>query len=195
MILEPSGLLWAPASISKGILLSADLPARLEKIRLLALDVDGVLTDGQILLAPDGTEIKGFCSRDGIGLMCLHLAGLHSAIITARGSAAVTRRAEELSVRDVILNAADKRAALAGLCEERDLTPEQVAFMGDDLQDLGALLLAGVAFSVAGCPPELAERVDHVTRAPGGRGAVREAVEVILKAQRHWDHVLERFLP
>ena len=172
-----------------------DLDRRVRRIRLLALDVDGVLTEGQILLGPGGEESKAFSSRDGIGLKCLHLAGLHSAIITARGSPAVERRAAELGVRDVVLNSSDKRTALRLLCEQHSLELAEVAFMGDDLQDLRAMMAAGVSLTVAGCPTELAERADLVTTAPGGRGAVREAVEWLLKKQGRWEKVLAEFLP
>ncbi len=170
-----------------------DLEARLRRIRLLALDVDGVLNDGQIYLSSID-EIKPFFSRDGIGLKCLHLSGLKSAIITARSSPAVTRRARELSISEVVLNAEHKGEALKGLCQRLSLSLEEAAFLGDDLQDLSALMIAGVAFSVADCPPEVRARVDVVTRARGGRGAVREAVETLLKAQGRWDEIVARFL-
>src|SRR5262245_40963995 len=169
------------------------LVSRLQSIRLLAMDVDGVLTDGTILLAPDGEELKGFFSRDGIGLKCLHLAGLHSAFVTARGSPAVTRRARELGVRDVVLNSKDKGEALRRLAARRRLPLRAIAFLGDDLQDLPALLLAGVSFAVADAPRDVRERVDVVTRAAGGRGAVREAIERLLAVQGRWRQVLGHF--
>ena len=171
------------------------LDQRLQAIRLLCLDVDGVLTEGQIFLGPDGQESKAFNCRDGIGLKCWRLAGHEAAIITARGSPAVERRAQEMGIREVVLNSNDKRSALEELCRRRELDLAEVAFMGDDLQDLQALMAAGVSISVAQCPLEIAERVDHVTERPGGKGAVREAIEWILKGQSRWDGVLENFLP
>jgi len=171
-----------------------DFATRLREVRLLAMDVDGVLTDGQIMLGPDGREWKCFFSRDGVGLNALHRAGLQSAFVTARGAEAVRRRAAELGVRDVVLNADDKRRALQELCNAHGLQPGQVAFIGDDLQDLGALLFCGASFSVPGCPEEVAARVDHVTLSPGGRGAVREVVEIVLKAQDRWAAVLADYV-
>ncbi len=171
------------------------LAGRLRKITLVAMDVDGTLTDGTILLSESGEEVKAFHSRDGIGLKLLKLAGLESAFITARSSAAVTRRAKEVGVRDVVLGSADKGAALRELCKKRGLALEQAAFIGDDLQDLSALLIAGVAIAVGDAPAEVRERVDLVTRARGGEAAVREAIERILKAQGKFDAVLAHFLP
>ena len=111
------------------------------------------------------------------------------------GSPAVQRRAEELGVGDVILNAQDKRAELLSLCELRGCSPEEVAFLGDDLQDLGAMLAAGVAATVADAPEEVRSRAHLVTKACGGRGAVRETVEILLRAQGRWEEVLASFLP
>jgi 3-deoxy-D-manno-octulosonate 8-phosphate phosphatase (KDO 8-P phosphatase) len=173
---------------------SEDLHQRLQRIELLALDVDGVLTNGQIILGPDGQEWKAFHSRDGMGLRCWHNAEHQSAIVTARGSAAVSRRAVELGIRDVVLNSKDKCNALQELAEQRQLSLDQIAFMGDDLQDLKAMLAAGVSISVADCPRELADRVDYVTSTAGGSGAVREAVEWLLRAQSRWDQVVAQFL-
>jgi 3-deoxy-D-manno-octulosonate 8-phosphate phosphatase (KDO 8-P phosphatase) len=163
-------------------------------VQLLAMDVDGVLTDGTILLSPSGEELKGFFSRDGIGLKGLHLAGLHSAFVTARGSAAVARRAAELGVRDVVLNSANKGEALRELCARRGLDLAECAFMGDDLQDLPAMVLAGVAFTVSGAPPEVRARADVTTKARGGEGAVREVIDQLLKAQGKFAAVLRHFL-
>jgi 3-deoxy-D-manno-octulosonate 8-phosphate phosphatase (KDO 8-P phosphatase) len=171
------------------------LQERLLAIRAMVFDVDGVLSNGQILLGPDGHEWKAFHARDGIGLKCLHAAGLRSGIITARGSPAIQRRADEIGIEDVILHSTDKRSALIQLCEQRGLALGEVAFMGDDLQDLRAMMAAGIRISVAHCPAELAERADYVTRAPGGEGAVREAIEWVLKAQSRWEAAIEAFLP
>ncbi len=173
---------------------SRALLEKLEKVRLFAMDVDGVLTDGQIYLSEQGEEFKAFFARDGMGLKCYHLAGGISAWITARDSPVVKRRAGELGVADVVLDSKDKGAAITSVCEKHQVRPEQVAFLGDDLQDLPAMARSGVAITVPGCPPELRERADFVTEFPGGRGAVREVVERILKAQNRWDDVVSRFL-
>lgn len=171
------------------------LAARLKKIELLAMDVDGTLTDGSILLAESGEELKPFHSRDGIGLKLWKLAGRESAFITARHSKSVTRRAGEVGVRDVILGSSDKGASLRTLCTKRGVTLDQVAFMGDDLQDLSAMMIAGVSITVADAPPEVRERVDHVTKARGGQAAAREAIEMLLKAQGKFVKAVGHFLP
>jgi 3-deoxy-D-manno-octulosonate 8-phosphate phosphatase (KDO 8-P phosphatase) len=170
------------------------LRRRLARVSLLALDVDGTLTDGTILLSSTGDEIKGFSSRDGIGLKLWRLAGLHAAFVTARSSKAVLRRAKELGVRDVVLGSSDKGEALARLARRRGVDLSRTAFVGDDLQDLSALALAGVSIAVADAPTEVRARVDFVTRARGGAGAVREAVELLLKAQRRFQPALSHFL-
>ncbi|MSR46966.1 MAG: 3-deoxy-D-manno-octulosonate 8-phosphate phosphatase [Planctomycetes bacterium] len=171
------------------------LAAKLKRIEVLAMDVDGTLTDGSIQLAESGEEIKGFHSRDGIGLKLWKLAGRESAFITARHSKAVTRRAGEVGVRDVILGSADKANTLRSLCARRGVTLEQVAFMGDDLQDLSAMLIAGLSIAVADAPPEVRDRVDLVTKARGGQAAVREAIETLLKAQGKFTAAVNHFLP
>lgn len=170
------------------------MKTRIGRVVLLAMDVDGTLTDGTILLSESGEELKGFHARDGIGLKLWRLAGHHSAFITARSSAAVTRRAREVGVRDVVLGSADKGAALRELCRKRGLSLEQVAFMGDDLQDLAALRIAGVSIAVADAPAEVRSRVDLVTRARGGEAAVREAIEHLLRVQGRLDAALAPFL-
>ena len=171
------------------------LTKKLKRIVLLAMDVDGTLTDGTIHLSESGEETKAFHSRDGIGLKLWKLAGHESAFITARTSNAVVRRAGEVGVRDVVLGSHDKGAALRDLCKKRRLDPEQVAFMGDDLQDLSAMAVAGVSIAVADAPREVRDRVDLVTRARGGEAAVREAIETLLKEQRRYAAALGHFLP
>ena len=172
----------------------APLLTRIKRVRFVAMDVDGVLTDGTILLAPNGDELKGFSSRDGIGLKCLHVAGLDSAFVTARGSPAVEQRARELGVRYVVLNSKNKGEALRQLCARRGIELEAAAFIGDDLQDLGAMAIAGVAFTVRDAPREVRARADVITEARGGQGAVREVIDRILKAQGKFDAVVKHFL-
>lgn len=168
--------------------------AALRRIVLLAMDVDGTLTDGSISLSESGEETKAFHARDGIGLKLWKLAGHESAFITARSSKAVTRRASEVGVRDVILGSSDKGAALCALCAKRGLALDQVAFMGDDLQDLAALQIAGLSIAVADAPLEVRQRVDWVTQARGGEAAVREAIERLLRAQGRFDAALAHFI-
>ncbi len=171
-----------------------DLRRRLAAIELLAMDVDGTLTDGAIVLSSRGDELKAFSSRDGIGLKLLRLAGLEAAFVTARSSAAVKRRARELGVRDVVLGSKDKGTALRELARRRGVSLERIAFLGDDLQDLPALQAAGVSFAVRDAPREVRARVDVVTRARGGEGAAREVAELLLRAQGRFEAALAHFL-
>jgi 3-deoxy-D-manno-octulosonate 8-phosphate phosphatase (KDO 8-P phosphatase) len=170
------------------------LRERLRAVELLAMDVDGTLTDGTILLSSTGDEIKGFHSRDGVGLKMLHLAGLHSAFVTARAAPAVERRARELGVRDVVLNSQDKGSALRELAARRGVALERIAFVGDDLVDLPAMAICGVAIAVGDAPREVRDRCDVVTRAGGGEGAVRESIELLLRARGDFERALSHFL-
>lgn len=165
----------------------------LAKIELLILDVDGVMTDGRILLTESGEEIKGFHVRDGSGIKYWMRVGKKVAIITGRGSPAVCRRAEELGIDLVRLNAKNKLPALEEILGELDLAPEQVAVIGDDLTDIPSMLHVGFAACVPEAPEEVQREVDYVTRTPGGRGAVREVIEYILKRTGQWNKVLDRY--
>ncbi|HXA95572.1 MAG TPA: HAD hydrolase family protein [Candidatus Dormibacteraeota bacterium] len=159
---------------------------RASRIRLLVLDVDGVLTDGGLLYGPSGEETKRFHVHDGLALVAAAKAGLQIAILSSRASAAVTRRMTELGVREVHQGVADKAAALDALRERLGLRGAEVAVMGDDLPDLPAMARAGLALAPANAVAEV-KRVAHwVARRRGGDGAVREAVEMLLKARRAW---------
>lgn len=170
-----------------------DLAARAAAIELLLLDVDGVLTDGSVVYAADGDEIKRFHVRDGSGLKFWHDQGKRSAIVSGRRSPAVDRRARELGVAPVFQGCADKRAALDVLLAETGLRSEQVCAVGDDLPDLPVLRRVGLAVAVADACPEVRAAAHYVTRTPGGRGAVREAVEWLLRLQRRWDTTVAAF--
>jgi 3-deoxy-D-manno-octulosonate 8-phosphate phosphatase (KDO 8-P phosphatase) len=167
-------------------------------VRLLAMDVDGVLTDGRIYwgatAAGDLVEMKAFDVRDGLGLSVARAAGLAVAWITGRSSPLVERRARELRVAHLRQRVRHKGEALRDLCDELDLPPAASAFIGDDLNDLLGFEAAGVRIAVADAAPELVERADWVTQAPGGRGAVREAVEAILRARGDWAEASARFV-
>lgn len=169
------------------------LPDRAAKVELLLLDVDGVLTDGAIVYADDGTELKRFHVRDGSGLKLWQLAGRRAAIVSGRNSPAVARRAAELGVAPVLQGRADKLAAFEALLAETGLRPEQVCAVGDDLPDLPVLRRCGLAVAVADACPEVRAAADYVTAPPGGRGAVRDAIEWLLKLQGRWAAVVERF--
>lgn len=163
-------------------ILPAELRERAARIRLACFDVDGTLTDGRLYFDAEGRELKAFHVHDGQGLVLLRRAGVHVALVTARHSAMVERRAAELGI-EAHLGVADKRACVEALCARLGLTPEQVAFMGDDLPDLSALRYAGLAVAPADAHPWVAARVHWSTRARGGEGAVRELCDLLLLAQ------------
>jgi 3-deoxy-D-manno-octulosonate 8-phosphate phosphatase (KDO 8-P phosphatase) len=163
--------------------LEANLLARASRIRLLVLDVDGVLTDGRLHISATGEEVKVFHVRDGSGLVALQRAGVTVAIISGRASAAVTRRASELGIAHVHQGIGDKGAALDALCAELGLAQEEVACVGDDTPDLPMFDRAGIAVAVADAHPAAAARAHWVTQARGGRGAVRELCDLLLAAR------------
>lgn len=159
---------------------------RASRIRLLVLDVDGVLTDGGLLYGPSGEEGKRFHVRDGLALVAARAAGLRVAVLSSRASAAVARRMAELGVDEVHQGVTDKAGALDALRKRLGLETAEVAVMGDDLPDLGAMGRAGLALAPANAAPEVKRAAHWVARRRGGDGAVREAVEMLLKARRLW---------
>lgn len=156
---------------------------RARRIRLLVLDVDGVLTDGRLYLSAGGEEIKVFHVRDGSGLVALQRAGVTVAIVSGRDSPAVTRRAAELGIRHVRQGVADKGSELDRLLGELGVAPEELACVGDDTPDAPMLRRAGLAIGVADAHPALLASAHWVTRAKGGRGAVREVCDLLLSAR------------
>lgn len=161
----------------------AKVRSRAKKIRLLLLDVDGVLTDGRIIIDDRGVETKQFHVRDGQGIALLLRAGIEVGFISARASAAVRRRAKELGVRLVCQGVRDKLQTYNEIKRERGLRDEEIAYVGDDLVDWPLLRHAGLAVCVGDGWEEIRSRVHWVTRALGGAGAVREVADVLLKAQ------------
>jgi 3-deoxy-D-manno-octulosonate 8-phosphate phosphatase (KDO 8-P phosphatase) len=170
-----------------------ELNARATRIKLLVLDVDGVLTDGALYLGSDGTEYKRFNVQDGHGLVMLRDAGLQLAVISGRSSAAVAGRMAELGVKHVYQGCTDKARVLAELLDELCLEPRQAAFIGDDLPDLGVIEVVGLGVAVANAIPALAARAHYVTERAGGCGAVRELAELILDAQGLLNGQIERY--
>jgi len=168
--------------------------ADLKDIELLVLDVDGVLTDGRITYNDRGEEIKSFHVRDGSGMKYWKRCGRKLAIVTGRSSPAVTRRAEELGVDAVRMNARNKLAALAEVLDELGVSPDRTAVIGDDLTDLPMLRRCAFAVAVADAAAEVRDAADYVTDLPGGAGAVRETIEHILKAAGDWQAVLARYM-
>jgi YrbI family 3-deoxy-D-manno-octulosonate 8-phosphate phosphatase len=169
------------------------LEDRLKKIRLIVFDVDGVLTDGRITFGSGDLEIKSFDVRDGHGIKIARRCGLEIAMVTGRVSEVVPRRAQDLGVELVFQQVYDKRPVLAELIERLNLQPDQVAIIGDDVVDIPLLRRAGAGFTVPEAPEEVRKEAHFVTRHRGGRGAAREMIEMILKAQGKWDGVLARY--
>jgi 3-deoxy-D-manno-octulosonate 8-phosphate phosphatase (KDO 8-P phosphatase) len=156
------------------------------KIKLLLLDVDGVLTDGRIIIDDRGVETKQFHVRDGQGIALLKGAGIEIGFITGRSSAVVRHRAKDLGVGLVYQGVANKLACYEEIKRQQSLKDEQIAYVGDDMIDLPVLLRVGLAISVADGWSDLSAAVDYVTDSAGGQGAVREVAELLLKAQRKW---------
>jgi 3-deoxy-D-manno-octulosonate 8-phosphate phosphatase (KDO 8-P phosphatase) len=168
----------------------ADLAGRCEPIELLIVDVDGVLTDGVIAVDDRGVETKHFHVRDGLAFALWHRAGKRSAILSGRRTEAVDLRAAELKIPHVLQGRAEKAEPFRALVDELGLEARQVCYVGDDLPDLPVLRAVGLAACPADAAHEVRAAAHLVTRAPGGRGAVREVVETILKCQGHWSLVI-----
>jgi 3-deoxy-D-manno-octulosonate 8-phosphate phosphatase (KDO 8-P phosphatase) len=171
-----------------------DVAARARRIRLLVMDVDGVLTDGRMVLSDKGDELKMFHTHDGIGLALAHRAGLKTAMVTGETSPIAKARGEKLGVDRVLLGVRRKAEALQALADELGLATEAVAFVGDDLLDLPALQRAGLAVAVADAVPDVKAVAHVITRAPGGHGAVREVVACILTAQGVWRSTVDGYV-
>ena len=159
-------------------------------IQLFVMDVDGTLTDGTITYTADGVELKSFHARDGAGIKLLPAAGIRPAIVSGRASAATRRRAEELGIHDVVEGVYDKLAEVEKIRARMGIPWAAVAFMGDDLTDIPPMRLAGFSAAPADAAAEVRSVASFVATHPGGRGAVREAIETLLKAQGSWDAVL-----
>lgn len=165
-----------------------------QKIKLLALDVDGVLSDGRIFYNAQHVETKTFYVQDGVGLKALASSGIILAIITGRVSPMVQRRADELGIHHVIQGREDKFLALSELAQMLGLKLDECAYMGDDLPDLKAIREAGVGISVPNGCDETRQMADFITTRRGGNGAVREACEMILKSQGKYDAMIAKYL-
>lgn len=166
---------------------------RMARVDLLLLDVDGVLTDGRVVIDDRGVETKAFDVTDGHGLKLLQRAGVAVGLVTGRCSRVVEHRAEELGILEVHQRVRDKLPVVREILARRGLGPEQVAYVGDDVVDLPVLLQVGLAVTVPEAPEYLRERVHWVTTRPGGRGAVREVCEGLIRARGAWDRVTQRY--
>jgi 3-deoxy-D-manno-octulosonate 8-phosphate phosphatase (KDO 8-P phosphatase) len=173
--------------------LSRALQARARKIRLLVMDVDGVLTNGLMILSERGDELKAFHTHDGIAVALAKRAGLRTAMITGESSPIAKARGAKLGVDSVVLGARRKGETVEALCAEHRVPAEAVAYIGDDLLDLPAIQRAGLAIAVADAVEQVKAAAHVVTRTRGGHGAVREAVEFILRAKGTWRSTVEAY--
>ncbi len=166
---------------------------KLAKIKLLLLDVDGVLTDGRIIYDAEGNELKAFDVKDGHGLKLIQRAGIKVGIITGRSSTVVSRRAAELGIEILYQGALKKLEPYFEILAQEGLTDEQVAYVGDDVVDLPILRRVGFSATVADAVPDVAPFVDYVTQRCGGRGAVREICDLLVHASGQWDELTKRY--
>jgi 3-deoxy-D-manno-octulosonate 8-phosphate phosphatase (KDO 8-P phosphatase) len=165
---------------------------RAAAVGLMVLDVDGVLTDGRLYFGADGESLKVFDVRDGLGIKLLKEAGIEVAILSSRRSPIVERRARELGIERVIQGASNKGEHFAALAATTGMAPEQCGYIGDDWPDLAVMAQVGFAVAVADAAPEVRQAAHWTTAAPGGRGAVRELAEFILRSQNRFDELLQR---
>ncbi len=165
----------------------------LRRVELVVFDVDGVLTEGKIFYDSEGRDIKAFDVQDGLGISLLSSVGIKVAFMSAKSSPTIRRRAQDCKVEIVLEEVDNKRIALERLGEDLGIPLSAVAFVGDDLVDLRAMRVCGIPIAVANACPEVKEVAVYTTSRPGGRGAVREVCELILKAQGHWPSIVKRF--
>ena len=171
-----------------------DLEQRCQPIELILSDVDGVFTDGRVIFDNQGIETKCFSVRDGLGIRLWQKAGYRFGIVTQRSSLIVKMRAAELDIPIVRQGTQDKLSTLYEILDECGLSAHQVCYLGDDLPDLPVLRGVGLGVAVADACEELRQAAAYITQTPGGAGAVRETIEVILKAQRRWEDVIHPYM-
>lgn len=169
------------------------LTPKIKDIRLLLLDVDGVLTDGSIIYSNGKSETKAFNVKDGLGLKLIMQVGINVGLVTGRTSKALIRRCRDLNIRHIYDGVRQKAPLLDKIIVDTGVNADCTAFMGDDLPDLPLMKRVGLSVAVADAHKAVREYSDWVTRAPGGRGAVREVCDALLKAQGHWDKILEQY--
>ena len=174
-------------------MISQDVLERIKRIKVLILDIDGVMTDGHIIYSIYGDELKFFDVQDGFGITLLHRAGIRSVIITAKKSRIVKLRARDMKVAKAYQGYMDKLKAFNRAIKKFRVKPEEVCFIGDDLIDIPILKRVGFAVSVPNGMEEVKAVAHHITARPGGRGAVREICELILKSQDKWDEATSRY--
>jgi 3-deoxy-D-manno-octulosonate 8-phosphate phosphatase (KDO 8-P phosphatase) len=171
----------------------SELAERARKLKWLLLDVDGVLTDGRLVYGPSGEEWKVFHVRDGLGLRLLQKSGIKLGIISGRESEALRVRSADVGIDWLVMERSDKGPAFDEFLKSQEVTPEQVAFIGDDLVDLPILLRCGLSFAPADAAPEIRERVDRVLGEKGGLGVARELCELLIRARGDWEELTAPF--
>lgn len=178
-------------------MVAPDITAIAAKIKLLLMDVDGVLTDGKLILVPDGqgglAETKAFDSQDGIGLQWLSWKGIQTGVISGRNSPATTERARQVKMSYVYQGHIEKIPIFEEILEKSKVSPDEVAYIGDDLTDVVIMRRVGLSIATANAREEVRRSAMMTTNAPGGQGAVREVVELILKARGEWDDLLKKY--
>ncbi len=168
-----------------------ELKARFRKVKLLLLDVDGVLTDGRIIYDSAGRDSKFFNVHDGLGVFCLHKFGINTIIITAKSSKTIRPRAKDMRVAEVFADVFPKTLVLTKIIKKYGISADEICFVADDLVDLSLMHRIGLPVAVANASSEIKEAAVYVTNCAGGRGAVREVAELILKSQDKWKDVLD----
>lgn len=164
-----------------------DLKTKLQKIRMILSDVDGCMTDGALIFDEQGNEIKAFHARDGLGISIWRRKGGLMGFVTRRCTPVVQKRAEELKIHELCQGVTNKLKMLDDICKKYELKPEQIAYVGDDLVDLAIMKAVGVSACPADSVPEILAAADYVCKTVGGRGAVREVIEQILKSRNEWN--------
>jgi 3-deoxy-D-manno-octulosonate 8-phosphate phosphatase (KDO 8-P phosphatase) len=170
--------------------LDPEILERARRVKLLLMDCDGVLTDARLWLTRDGDEQKAFHARDGQGISVWHRAGYESGIISGRASSSVERRADELKMKYVHQFAKNKVIAFEEIIDDAKVGPEECCYIGDDLGDIAVMRRVGLAVGVADAAEDTKAAAHHVTTRAGGKGAVREVIELLLKAQGRWDELV-----
>ncbi|MFH1655370.1 MAG: HAD-IIIA family hydrolase [Candidatus Omnitrophota bacterium] len=170
-----------------------NLREKAKKIKLLILDVDGVLTNGKIIFDENGKQLKFFDVQDGLGVVLLRRAGIKTIIISARYSRTVNVRAKDMKVFKIYQNSEDKLHTYKKILKQLKLKESQTCFVGDELIDIPVLRRAGLAVAVANAAPEVKRVANYITRKKGGNGAVREVIELILKSQYKWNKLISKY--
>lgn len=169
------------------------LRQKAQKVKLLLLDVDGVLTDGRIIYNSAGSDTKVFDVHDGLGVCLLKKAGIPTVLISAKGSGSIAPRARDMQIANVFTNVSPKTAVLNKVLKKHKVSLDEVCFMGDDLVDLCIMKKVGFPIAVFNAVPEIKRAAEYISLRPGGRGAVREVAELILKSQDKWEEVVAAY--